>query len=108
MSMKVLLKFLPCYHICICMGHSEGIPAVGRSAFQSPRSMQDFFSVVALSDVQLFSYDLKPIVGVQWINRVRESRWMMAHEISMFTSILGCVLLLGILLVLLVFFNLLH
>jgi hypothetical protein len=85
MSMKVLLKFLSCYCICICVCYSEGIPPVGRGAFKSSRSIQDLFSVNALCSVQLLAYNLKP----------------MAHEISVFVPSLGCILMLGMMLVLL-------
>jgi hypothetical protein len=108
MSMEVLLKFLPGYRICICVWRSEGIPQVGRDAFKSSRSIQDLFLVVALHNVQLLAYDLEPIIGIQWINRVRKGRWMMAHEISVFVLSLGCILMLGILLILLVLLNLLY
>jgi hypothetical protein len=51
MSMEVLLKFLLGYRICIYVCHSEGIPPVGRGAFKFSRSIQDLFSVIALSNV---------------------------------------------------------
>jgi hypothetical protein len=85
MSMEVRLKFLSCYCICICVCYSEGIPPVGRVAFKSSRSIQDLFLVNALCNVQLFSYNLKP----------------RAHEISVFVPSLGCILMLGIMVVLL-------
>jgi hypothetical protein len=105
MSMEVLLKFLLGYRIYICVCRSEGIQPVGRGAFKSFRSIQDLLSIIALRNVQLLSYDLKPFIGIQWINQLRKSRWLMAHEISLLVSSLGCILMLGILLVLL---NLLH
>jgi hypothetical protein len=108
MSTKVFLKFLPSNGVSICMGRSVGIPPVGRNAFQSFVRIEGGLPVIALSDIQLLAYNLKPIIGVQRINRVRESRRMMAHEISMFIPSLGCVLMLGILLILLILLNLLY
>jgi hypothetical protein len=72
-SMKVLLKFLPSYSVCVCMCRSEGIPQVGRDTFESSRGIQDLISVIALCNVQLLSNDLKPVIDIQGINRMRES-----------------------------------
>jgi hypothetical protein len=96
-SMKVCLKFLPSYGVCICMCRSEGIPPVGRGAFESSRSIQDLLSVVALCNVQLLSSDLKPVIGIQGINRMRKRRGTMTHKVSMLVLILGCILLLVLL-----------
>jgi hypothetical protein len=106
-STEVLLKFLPSDSVCICVCRSEGIPPVGRGAFESSRGVQDLFSVVALGNVQLLSKDLKPVIGIQEINRMRESKGMMTHKIPMLVTSLGCILLL-VLLVLLVLLYLLH
>jgi hypothetical protein len=106
MSMKVLLKFLPSYGVCICMCRGEGIPSFGRDTLESSRSIQDLFSVIALGIVQLLLDDLKPVISIQGINRMRESRRVVAHEVSMLVSSLGCTLLL--MLVLLGLLNLLH
>jgi hypothetical protein len=51
MRMEVLLKFLPSYGACVCVCRGEGIPLVGRDAFESSRGIQDLFSVVALCNV---------------------------------------------------------
>jgi hypothetical protein len=88
--------------MCRC----EGIPPVGRSFFESSRGVQDLLSVVALSDVQLLSNDLEPVIGIQRINRMRKCWRMMTHEIPMLISSRGCILLL--LLILLVLLNLLN
>jgi hypothetical protein len=101
MGMEVLLKFLPSYCVCIRMCCSEGIPPFGRGAFKSSRSIQDLLSIVALHNVQLLSYDLKPVIGIQGVNRMRKCRGMMTHKVSVLVPSLGCILMLGILLVLL-------
>jgi hypothetical protein len=106
MSTKVLLKFLPSYSVCVCVCRSEGIPLVGRDAFESSRSIQDLLSVVALRNVQLLSYDLEPVIGIQGINRMRKCRGMMTHKIFVLVPSLGCILMLGILLVLLILLDL--
>jgi hypothetical protein len=103
-SMEVLLKFLPSCSVYVCMCRSEGIPSVGCGAFESSRGIQDLFSVVALCNVQLLSNDLKPVIGIQGINQMRESRGMMTHKILMLVLSLGYILLL----VLLVLLYLLH
>ena len=105
-STKVLLKFLPGYSVCICVYRIEGIPPVERSAFESSRSVQDLLSVVALCNVQFLSNDLKPVIGIQGVNHIRESRWVMSHEIPMLVSSLWCIRLL--MLVVLILFYLLH
>ena len=107
MSMEVLLKFLPSYSVCVHVCRSEGIPPVGRGAFESSRSIQDLLSVVALHNVQLLSYDLKPFISIQGINRMRKCMGMMTHKISVLVPSLGCILMLGILLVFLVMLDLL-
>jgi hypothetical protein len=101
-STEVLLKFLPSYGVCVCMRHSEGIPLVGHGAFESSRSIQDLFSVIALCNVQLLFNDLKPVTGIQGIDRMRKRRGVMIHRVSVLVPSLGCILLLGNLLVLLI------
>jgi hypothetical protein len=64
MSMEVLLKFLLGYRIYICVCRSVGMPPVGRSAVKSSRSIQDLFSIIALRNVQLLGYDLKPVISI--------------------------------------------
>jgi hypothetical protein len=108
MSTKVLQKFLSSDSVSICMGCNVGIPPVRHGAFKSSRSIQDLLSVVALRNVQLLAYDFKSAIDIQWINRVRKSRWMIAHEIPMLIPGLGYILLLLVLLVLLVLLYLLH
>jgi hypothetical protein len=109
MSAKVLLKFLPSYCICIGMCRCEGIPPIGRSSLESSRGVQDLLPVVALSDVQLLSNDLEPVISMQRINRMRECWRMMTHEIPVLISCRGCILLLLLmLLILLVLLNLLN
>jgi hypothetical protein len=104
-STEVLLKFVPSYGVCIRMCCSEGIPPVGHGAFKSSKSIQDLLPIVALCNVQLLSYDLKPVIGIQAINRIKKRWGMMTHKVSMLVPSLECILLLGILLVLL---DLLH
>jgi hypothetical protein len=89
MSTEVLLKFLQSDSVSICMGCSVGIPPVRRDAFKSPRSIQDLLSVVALHNVQLLAYHLELVIDIQGINRVRERRWVMAHEIPLLIPGLG-------------------
>jgi hypothetical protein len=96
-STEVFLKFLPSYSVCVCMGRCEGIPPVGRDTFESSRGVQDLFSVVALCNVQLLSNDLKPVIGIQGINRMRKRRGMMTHKVSVLVPSLGCILLLVLL-----------
>jgi hypothetical protein len=109
MSTEVHLKFLPSYGISNSMRHGEGIPLVGCGTFESSQSVQDLLSVIALGDVQFLRNDLKPVIGIQGVYCMRESRRVMAHEIPMLISSLGCMfLLMLVLLVLLVLVNLLH
>jgi hypothetical protein len=75
----------------------------------SLRSVQDLLSIIALDDVQFIPNDLKPVIGIQGVNCMRESRRVMAHEIPMLISSLWCLLLLMlVLLVLLILLYLLH
>lgn len=106
MSMEVLLKFLPGYGVWIGVCCSEGIPPVGRGAFKPSRSVQDLFPVIALGNVQFLLDDLKAVISIQGINRMREIRRVVAHGVSVLVSSLGCILLL--MLVLLILFNFLH
>jgi hypothetical protein len=108
-SMEVHLEFLPNYGISISMCRGEGIPPVGCGTFESSLSIQDLLLVIALGDVQFLPNDLKPIIGIQRVNCMRESRWVMAHEILMLISSLWCLLLMMlVLLVLLILLYLLH
>jgi hypothetical protein len=88
-------------------GRSEGIPPVGRGTFKPSRNVQDLFPVIALGNVQLLPDDLKPIIDIQGINQMRESRRVVAHEIILLVSSLGCIMLL-VLLILLILLNMLH
>jgi hypothetical protein len=109
MSMEVLLKFLPSYDVSISMCRGEGIPPVGRGTFESSRGVQDLLPVIALGNVHFLPDDLKPVIGIQGVNRKRESRRVVAHEISVLVPSLGYILLLMlVLLVLLILLNLLH
>jgi hypothetical protein len=109
MSMEVLLEFLPSYSVSISMCRGEGIPLVGCDTFESSRGIQDLLPVIALGNVQFLPDDLKPVIGIQGINRMRESRRVVAHEIPVLVPSLGCILLLMlVLLVLLILLNLLH
>jgi hypothetical protein len=108
MSAEVLLKLLPSCSIRIGMCHCEGIPPIGRSSLESSRGVQDLLPVVALSDVQLLSNDLEPVIGIQRINRMRKCRRVMTHEIPVLISGWGCILLLLGLLILLVLLYLLN
>jgi hypothetical protein len=76
---------------------SEGNPTVGRGAFESFRSIQDLLSVVALCYVQLLSYDLKPVIGIQVINQMRKHKGMMTHKVFVLVPSLGCILVLVLL-----------
>jgi hypothetical protein len=108
-STEVHLEFVPSYGVSISMYRGEGIPPVGRGTFESSRSIQDLFSVIALGDVQFLPDDLKPVIDIQGVNCMRESRRVMAHEILMLVSNLWCMsLLMLVLLVLLILLNLLH
>jgi hypothetical protein len=106
MSAEVHLELLLGYSICIGVCRCEGIPPVRRGTLESSRGVQDLLPVIALGDIQFLSDNLKSVIGIQRINRMRESRWMMAHKIPMFISNRGRILLL--LLVLLVLLNLLN
>jgi hypothetical protein len=81
-SMEVLMKFLPSYSVSVCMSCSEGIPPIGRGAYESSRGVQDLLSVIALHNVQLISNDLNSIIGMQGINRMRKCRGMMTHKLK--------------------------
>jgi hypothetical protein len=108
-STEVHLEFLLGYGIRNIMCRSVGIPPVGRDTFKSSRSIQDLLSVIALGDVQFLPDDLKPVIGIQRVYCMRESKQVMAHEIPMLISSLGCMMLLMlVLLVLLILLYLLH
>jgi hypothetical protein len=109
MSAEVHLEFLPGYSICIGVCHCEGIPPIGRGTLESSRGVQYLLPVIALGDIQLLSNDFEPVIGIQRINRMRESRWVMAHKVPVLISSRECILLLLlVLLILLVLLNLLH
>jgi hypothetical protein len=61
MSTKVLLKFLASYGVSISMCRDEGIPPVGRG----------LLPVIALGNVQFLPDGLKPLIGIQGVNRMR-------------------------------------
>jgi hypothetical protein len=108
-SAEVLLELLPGYSIRIGVCRCEGILQVKRGTLESSQGVQDLLPVIALSDIQLLSNDLEPIIGIQRINRVRESWRVMAHKILVLISGRGRILLLlVVLLILLVLLNLLH
>jgi hypothetical protein len=108
-SMEVHLEFLPSYGIYVAVCCSEGIPPIGQGTFKSSRSVQDLLSVIALGDVEFLFDNLKPVIGIQGVNRMRESRRVVVHKISVLVSSLWCILLLMlVLLVLLILLNLLY
>jgi hypothetical protein len=108
MSVEVHLELLPGYSIRIGMCRCEGIPPIGRGSLESSRGVQDLPPVIALADIQLLPDNLEPLIGIQRINRMRESR-RVAHKISMLVSSRGYILLLlVVLLILLVLLNMLH
>jgi hypothetical protein len=72
MSAEVLLKLLPSYSIRVGVCRCEGIPPIRRGTLESSRGIQYLLPVVALSDVQLLSNDLEPVIGIQRINRMRK------------------------------------
>jgi hypothetical protein len=109
MSTEVHLEFLPGYGVSFSMCRGEGIPLVGHDTFKSSRSVQDLLSVIALGDVQFLPDDLKPVIGIQGVNYMRESRQVMAHKVLVLISSLWCIpLLMLVLLVLLILLNLLY
>jgi hypothetical protein len=109
MSVEVHLELLPGYGICIGVCRCEGIPPIGRGTLESSQGVQDLLLVIALGDIQLLSNDLEPVIGIQRINRVRESWWVMVHKIPVLISSRGCILLLLlVLLILLVLLNMLY
>jgi hypothetical protein len=109
MSAEVHLELLPGYSIRISVCRCEGIPPIGRGSLESSRGIQDLLSVIALGEIQLLPDNLEPVIGIQRINRIRESRRVMAHKLPMLISSWGYILLLLlVLLVLLVLLNLLH
>jgi hypothetical protein len=63
MRAEVRLELLPGYSIRVGMCRCEGILPVGRGSLESSRGIQDLLPVVALSDVQLLSNDLEPVIG---------------------------------------------
>jgi hypothetical protein len=109
MSAEVHLELLPGYSIRIGVCRCESILPMRRGSLESSRGEQDLLPVIALGDIQLLSDNLEPIIGIQRINRVRESWQVMAHKIPMLISSQGYILLLLlVMLVLLVLLNLLN
>jgi hypothetical protein len=108
MSAEVHLELLPGYSIRIGVCRCEGIPPIGRGSLESSRGVQDLLLVIALGDIQLLPDNLEPVIGIQRITRMRESRRVMAHKIPMLVYRGYILLLLLVLLVLLVLLNLLH
>jgi hypothetical protein len=102
-SMEVKLEFLLGYGVSISMCRGEGIPPVGRGTFESSRSVQDLLSVIALGDVQFLTNDLKPVIGIQRVYCMRESRRVVTHEVPVLVSSLGCMLLLMLVLLILLY-----
>jgi hypothetical protein len=109
MSVEVHLELLLGYGIRIGVCCCEGIPPVERGSLESSRGVQDLLPVIALGNIQLLPDNLEPVIGIQRINRVRESWRVMAHKILVLISSRGCILLfLLVLLIMLVLLNLLH
>jgi hypothetical protein len=109
MSAEVHMELLPDYSIRIGVCRCEGIPPIRRGSLESSRGVQDLLPVIALGDIQLLPDYLEPVISIQRINRMRESRRVMTHEISLLVSSWGCILiLLLVLLILLVLLDLLY
>ena len=102
MSAEVCLELLSGYCIRVGVCRCEGIPPVGRRTLESSQGVQDLLPVVALSDVQLLPNDFEPVIGIQGINRMRECRRVMTHEVPVLISGRERILLLLGLLILLV------
>jgi hypothetical protein len=79
MSVEVHLELLPGYGINIGVCRCEGIPPIGRGFLESSRGIQDLLPVIALGDIHFLPDNLKPVIGIQGVNRMRESRrwWLM-------------------------------
>jgi hypothetical protein len=71
------------------MGFDISIPPICSGTVQLVRSKQNLLVVVALDHLQLLLNGLQPIVGIHWLDEVRECRRFGSLKLSKFVMGLG-------------------
>jgi hypothetical protein len=89
MASETILEFLQVDSFWFLVGFNMCIPLVCSRSDQLMRSKQNLLTVVALDHLQLLLNGLQPIVGIHWLNRVRECRRFDSLKLSRFVTGLG-------------------
>jgi hypothetical protein len=89
MSPKAVPEHLLVDAFWLLMGFDISIPSIYNRTFQLVRRKQKLLVVVALDHLQLLLNGLQPIVGIHWLDRVRECRRFGPLKLSNFVMGLG-------------------
>jgi hypothetical protein len=86
MTPETVLEFLPVDSFWFLMGFNIRIPPVCSRSDQLMQSKQNLLAVVALDHLHLLLNGLQLIVGIHWLNRVRECRRFGLLKLSKFVT----------------------
>jgi hypothetical protein len=89
MSSEAILELLPVDAFWLLVGFDIRIPPIYIRTFQLVQSKQNLLTVVALDHLQLLLNGLQPIIGIHWLNGVRECRRFGPLKLSKFVTGLG-------------------
>jgi hypothetical protein len=84
MSPEAIPELLPIDAFWLLMGFDISIPPICSGTFQLVSSKQNLLTVVALDHLQLLLNGLQPIVGIHWLDGVRECRRIGPLKLSKF------------------------
>jgi hypothetical protein len=83
---EIVSEFLPGDSVGVGMGGEVGLPPRLICSSQQTGTIQNFLSIVALSDVQLPLNGTQPIFSIHGVSRVSEHWGMTSHEFSTLVS----------------------
>jgi hypothetical protein len=83
---EIVSEFLSSDSVGVGVGGEVGLPPRLSCSPQQTETIQNFLSVVALSDVTLPLHGTQPIFSIHGVSRVSEHWGMTSHEFSMLVS----------------------
>jgi hypothetical protein len=89
MSSEAIFEFLLVDSFWFLMGFDIHIPPICSGSSQLMCCKQNPLSVGALNNLQFLLNGLQPIIGIHWLNRVRECRKFGPLEFSKLVTLLG-------------------
>jgi hypothetical protein len=83
---EIIFEFLPSDGVGVSVGGEVGLPLRLSCSPQQTGTIQNFLSIVILSDVQLLLHGTQPIFSIHGVSRVSEHWGMTSHEFSTLVS----------------------